>query len=150
MLVENQKCFFHSRETAVSFWKAVFAKKLAKFLCKIQIFCPFFFFSPCFEQMHGFPWKVKVLFFSLMDFTVAVGLTAGQYYDFTQVFLMLLQKCWQLNRWADLGMDVPGNPLDSVRPKAHLKSFPSTHQDLRLITPYGYIALLRTSPGWGM
>jgi len=45
-------------------------------------------------------------------------------------------------------MDFPGNPLDSVRPKAHLKSFPSTQQDLKLITPYSYIALHFTGVGY--
>lgn len=69
-------------------------------------------------EINDFPWKVKVFFFPLMDFTVAVGLTAAQYYVFLWVFWMLLQKCWQLDRWANLGMDFPGNPLDSVRPKA--------------------------------
>lgn len=45
-------------------------------------------------------------------------------------------------------MDFLGNPLDSVRLKAYLRSFPPTQQDLNLITPFSYIALLRTSLGW--
>lgn len=98
--------------------------------------------------MHGNEWfslKGESIIFSLTNVTVAVGLTAAQYYDFTWVFWMLLQKCWQLDRWANLGTDFPGTPLDSVRSKALLRSFPCTQEDLNLLTPYSYTVLLRTS-----
>lgn len=53
--------------------------------------------------------------------------------------------CWQLDRWANMGMDFPGKPLDSARPKTDLKSFPSIQQELKLIAPYSNYNILHFS-----
>lgn len=81
-------------------------------------------------ESNDFYWEVKVLLFSVMDFSVAACLIVDQYYDCTQGFWTLIQMCWQLDRWANMRMDFPGNPLDSERHKAHLKSFLSAQQEL--------------------
>lgn len=44
-----------------------------------------------------------------------------------------------------MGMDFPGKPLDSARPKTDLKSFPSIQQELKLIAPYSNYNILHFS-----